>query len=383
MKLSKTKKRIQALGLMLIISSLTTNTYATVLKTGVSLSAKKSDLINVIDGIAKDLKLEPAVVLATYIELGGAVLDNELAFKVSGNSWGEDVLLKEAKKVSSKKLSVSQNSKIKEDDIDDIRYITYNNAELEQECIAIYTGTKTSTSNVTLQLKQNYLKLGEFVYNAWVNELNINNSSRTVQSANKTTKFNWLVDRNRLNGQPLRITSQYAYRDGGEMHRALDFATKEFTGENGNVGELNLYPVHDGTVIKAQTNEKNATGLAVWYEFTDELGDKYSVSYMHLSSLGNIVVGSKVSVDTVLGTTGHTGDSTGIHIHIQVDRNGQRINPLRLWGYDPLASEKDREKWVDDNNLVIPCMGECLVDLNYNNADKEFSIVKCLDHRTK
>ena len=161
MKVSKAKKYIQVLSLALIMCS--TSTYANVIKTD-SLVEKKQHLLNVISGVSKDLNLDPEVVLATYIELGGVVLDTELDFRVSGNSWGEDALINEAKKIANKKLNISQNTTISDDVIDDIRYITYNNADLEKECIDIYSGKKTMTSNVRLQLKQSYLRLGESIY---------------------------------------------------------------------------------------------------------------------------------------------------------------------------------------------------------------------------
>lgn len=389
MKFRKHKKYFQILGLALVMVNVPLKLYASVTSLESKVVTKKQSVLNIVNDIAGKLDLDPEIVLATYIELGGATLDNEFAFRVEGNSCAEDVLLSECVRISNKALNLPKDHNIQESDIDTLKFIMYNTTGLEKESIAYYGGTKVTKSTL-LQLKQRYIEFARTLYVNWQNELTMGNKAYTLQptasvvvsdSVNKTTKFNWLVDRSRLDGQPLRITSQYAYRDGGQMHRALDFATKEFVGENGNAGELNLYPVYEGTVITVQTNPKTSTGLAVWYEFKDALGDKYNVSYMHMSSLGNIGVGSKVGVGTVLGTTGSTGDATGIHIHIQVDKNGQRINPLRLWGYDPLASEKDREKWVDDNNLVIPCMGECLVDLNYNNADKEFSIVKCLTHR--
>lgn len=189
----------------------------------------------------------------------------------------------------------------------------------------------------------------------------------------------WIVDRERLNGAPLRVTSQYSYRDNGEMHRALDFGVKEFVGENGKQGELNLYPVHDGRVMRIEHNANSSTGLAVWYEF-QEAGSTYSVVYMHMNDIF-VNVGDKITKNTPLGVVGDTGNANGLHIHMQVEKDGVRINPLRLWGYDPTASFEERLDWFYDNNLGIVCGAECTESLNHFTDDKEFSVVPCRKHR--
>ena len=190
-------------------------------------------------------------------------------------------------------------------------------------------------------------------------------------------ELNWFINRELY--KDIRITSQFAHRSGG-MHRALDIGTSQHIGENGNRGELNVYPVKDGRVVKVQKNPATSTGLAVWYEI--ELGgDIYNISYMHLSSLGNIEVGGRVHSDTVLGTVGDTGDAYGIHLHIQVDRNGERVNPLRLFGFDPSWDMETQEKWFDTNGVVLDCTEECLLANKEINRTGEFAVVRCKNHR--
>lgn len=380
----KRSKLFGKLGVLLIIGCVSSNVYAK----DVSLESKKTNIIQQVNSIANILEVEPQVVMAVYIEQGGAVLDSELDFKANDLIIDKNSLTDEVIKLYNAQTSDPRFNLIKDEDVDDMKFIMYNKKMLEKESLDIYNGWKGDKPSVHIQLKESYLNLGYATYNDWSkyivdntnNNTNINSNSNSI--SNETVKFNWVMNRERLGSTPLRITSQYAYRSSGEMHRALDFATKEFIGENGNVGELNLYPVHaNSKIIKIVDNPNTSTGLAVWYEFTDEEGDTYSISYMHMSSLNsNIKVGSIVGADTYLGTTGNTGDATGIHIHIQADKNGKRINPLRLWGYDPTATESVRRSWAKDNNLDIPCMGECTQILNYTSSDIEFSIIKCEEH---
>ncbi|HIR53797.1 MAG TPA: M23 family metallopeptidase [Candidatus Onthovicinus excrementipullorum] len=49
--------------------------------------------------------------------------------------------------------------------------------------------------------------------------------------------------------------------------------------------------------------------------------------YAHCSSL-NVTAGQYVEVGEVIGRVGNTGRSEGAHLHFEVIRYGQRVNPL-------------------------------------------------------
>ena len=54
--------------------------------------------------------------------------------------------------------------------------------------------------------------------------------------------------------------------------------------------------------------------------------------YAHLNHL-NVVLGQRLSRGDILGTMGRSGNATGVHLHYEVRRNGQPVNPqpyLRL-----------------------------------------------------
>ena len=58
-------------------------------------------------------------------------------------------------------------------------------------------------------------------------------------------------------------------------------------------------------------------------------GNGISTRYGHLSRI-LVKTGDKVEEGAVLALSGSTGRSTGPHLHYEVRRNGQAIDPLRF-----------------------------------------------------
>jgi murein DD-endopeptidase MepM/ murein hydrolase activator NlpD len=55
----------------------------------------------------------------------------------------------------------------------------------------------------------------------------------------------------------------------------------------------------------------------------------YETVYCHLSALA-VSAGKPVSQKQIIGYVGSTGLSTGPHLHYEVKRGGQHVNPLQL-----------------------------------------------------
>ncbi|HEY4694555.1 MAG TPA: peptidoglycan DD-metalloendopeptidase family protein [Candidatus Nanoarchaeia archaeon] len=55
--------------------------------------------------------------------------------------------------------------------------------------------------------------------------------------------------------------------------------------------------------------------------------DGWESLYAHLSRI-SAAVGQQVDLGTVIGSVGSTGRSTGPHLHFQLSKNGQFVNPL-------------------------------------------------------
>ncbi|SDL24258.1 M23 family metallopeptidase [Streptomyces indicus] len=97
------------------------------------------------------------------------------------------------------------------------------------------------------------------------------------------------------------------------QHTGLDFAAPSGTP---------IKAVHTGTVKEAGWSGSYG------YRTVIELSDGTEIAYNHQSSIG-VSVGQKVTTGDVIGRVGSTGNSTGPHLHLEVETaGGSLIDPL-------------------------------------------------------
>ncbi|MFC5037929.1 M23 family metallopeptidase [Tianweitania sediminis] len=118
-------------------------------------------------------------------------------------------------------------------------------------------------------------------------------------------------------GQP--ITSSFGLRRDpllgtAALHSGMDFRAKVGTPVRATA---------PGTVIAAGW----AGGYGRMVEIAHEGG--FTTRYAHLSRIG-VKVGDTIERGALLGKAGSTGRSTGPHLHYEVRRNGQAVDPLRF-----------------------------------------------------
>lgn len=127
----------------------------------------------------------------------------------------------------------------------------------------------------------------------------------------------------RLANGPLRdydqITSLLKDRP---THQGMDFKTPVGTP---------TYSPHSGTVTRVNWSWAG-NGNCVEVKFADGIVAKF----LHLSEL-KVSAGAHVQPGQVIALTGNTGRSTAPHLHYQVERNGQVIDPVDYHGTERRA----------------------------------------------
>lgn len=109
-----------------------------------------------------------------------------------------------------------------------------------------------------------------------------------------------------------------------EFHPGMDFASPEGT---------EIYATGDGIVNRAD-NMAQGYGNHVVLDH----GYGYETLYGHMSKLA-VHVGQQVKRGQLIGYVGSTGLSTAPHVHYEVHKNGQNVNPINFY-YNDLTPEQ-------------------------------------------
>jgi murein DD-endopeptidase MepM/ murein hydrolase activator NlpD len=109
------------------------------------------------------------------------------------------------------------------------------------------------------------------------------------------------------------VSSQMGYR-WSRMHKGIDIARPS---------DRTIKTVDNGVVVFAGWDGGYGNKVIVDHQ------NGYRTVYAHLSSI-SVNVGQTVPKGSRLGDMGSTGDSTGVHLHFEVYKNGSLVNPLTI-----------------------------------------------------
>lgn len=129
------------------------------------------------------------------------------------------------------------------------------------------------------------------------------------------------------------ITSGYGYR-WGAMHFGIDVSGA------GNFGSP-IYAAADGVVElafngcpssgKGRYDTCGYAGRTLGNQIVINHGNGYTTTYGHLHQTLNVRVGQTVRRGDRIGSMGHSGKSTGAHLHFEVKYNGVNLSPLSIY----------------------------------------------------
>jgi len=129
------------------------------------------------------------------------------------------------------------------------------------------------------------------------------------------------LDRKPLEFRNARISSRFGQRFHPILkryhpHHGVDYAAPMNT---------KVYAAGDGTVVSAKWVGGYGNYVVIRHN------SEYSTGYAHLKSYaGGIRPGVRVKQGQVIAYVGSTGRSTGPHLHFEVIKHGQKVDPLKI-----------------------------------------------------
>lgn len=117
-----------------------------------------------------------------------------------------------------------------------------------------------------------------------------------------------------------RVTDRYGYRLDPFIGRIMHHDGVDFSAPRGT----EVYASADGKVEETLIDYRRNQSYGRYVIIDHGLGKK--TRYAHLQSV-LVKVGQKINRNTIIGTVGDTGKSTGPHLHYEVIVDGKAVNP--------------------------------------------------------
>lgn len=122
--------------------------------------------------------------------------------------------------------------------------------------------------------------------------------------------------------KPFRISSYFGWRvhpitGAAHLHSGVDIT---------GTAKKDIYAIQSGTVTMAAYGYNGGAGNSVKIDH----GNGYVSWYMHLSKV-LVKKGEKVDKGQKIGIMGCSGSCTGTHLHLTVYKNGELMDPLKLY----------------------------------------------------
>ena len=267
--------------------------------------------------------------------LSAAVLMSLVALVSSRSTENKDEFLARVHVVKTGlELEQKRVSAMQQQAIDELTVVKRQLAEMEarlrevdvlSQHVAEQSGIEYSTPSSPMDLSassQDNDEMQQHPLFASISELNqqLANKVKQLEALESVMLGHYIQDISDVAGRPVQkgwLSSYYGMRDdpfSGKpaMHKGLDFAGK------------------DGDPVIA-----TAAGIVTWSGERYGYGNMVEIDhgnglvsrYAHNAKL-DVLVGDVVTKGQVIASMGNTGRSTGVHVHYEVLRNGQQIDPL-------------------------------------------------------
>jgi murein DD-endopeptidase MepM/ murein hydrolase activator NlpD len=135
-------------------------------------------------------------------------------------------------------------------------------------------------------------------------------------------------------GWGYRIHPIYKVR---KMHYGMDFTAPVGTP---------VYATGDGNVVEINGSHNSRSGFGLVVKVDHGFG--YHTLYAHLNAF-NVHAGQKVKRGDIIGYIGNTGGSTAPHLHYEVHKNGNPVNPQYFYFKDLTPEEYEKMIAISSN----------------------------------
>jgi hypothetical protein len=149
-----------------------------------------------------------------------------------------------------------------------------------------------------------------------------------------------------------------------QFHKGVDIVSHKGT---------NVYATADGIVSKATYNTLKGNHIEIKHN------NNYQTNYHHLGKI-QIALGETVKSGEIISTVGNSGKSTGAHLHYEIVKKGENINPKNYINYNintnPKISNKKTKKELNnlfDKEIIEFVVTKNATDLELKNIKKEFN----------
>lgn len=125
------------------------------------------------------------------------------------------------------------------------------------------------------------------------------------------------------------VTSEIGWR-WGRMHNGIDLAPL-------GAANLPIASAGEGTVVYAGFSQTGGFMVRIRHdEYVSDSGNTLHTQYLHLSQPPSVNIGEFVDKGQIIGLTGTTGRSTGVHLHFEVHNGeGNQVNPRHFVDFPP------------------------------------------------
>lgn len=142
----------------------------------------------------------------------------------------------------------------------------------------------------------------------------------------------------------------------------------------GKAGQSIISPAR-GTIIRSEYNDTNGNMVVIQSE------DGYLYTFCHMSSR-SVKVGDRVSIGSLLGKMGDTGNSFGNHVHYQVtNSDGQYVDPLSIANNkrtSPSAAQQPQRAIGGSDGIDYTQLIKIIIELLGTISDNTSNFTKAL-----